>query len=54
MTNSWITELQQDPDDPEGLILEFPDEILDKLGWKVGDTLVWEINEDQTVTIRKK
>jgi uncharacterized membrane protein (UPF0127 family) len=24
------------------LILEFPDEMMDAMGWKVGDTLVWE------------
>lgn len=54
MTKSWSTVLQADPEDPEGLLLEFPDELLAELGWQVGDTLVWEMQEDQTVTIRKK
>ena len=54
INKSWTTVLEQDPDDPEGLILEFPDEMLAAVGWKPGDILVWEIQEDQTVVIRKK
>ena len=57
MTNlnkSWTTTIDADPDDPECLILTFPDEILDELGWSAGDVLVWDIHDDGTVTIRKK
>lgn len=53
MTKSWTTVLQEDPDDPESLILEFPDEMLAELGWQAGDVLVWEVKEDQVI-IRKK
>lgn len=24
------------------LAVEFPDELMDEMGWKIGDTLVWE------------
>lgn len=34
--------------------LEFPPEMLEQLGWKIGDTLVWEANDDGTYTIKKK
>lgn len=54
MTNSWTTVLEQDPDDPEGLILNFPDDMLELTGWKPGDILVFELQEDQSITIRKK
>ena len=32
-------EVVQDPDDPSGLALDFPDELLIEAGWKVGDNL---------------
>ena len=49
----WITTLIQDPDDPEGLLIEFSDDILKEAGWKTGDTLIWII-EDDKVILRKK
>ena len=54
MTKSWTTLLQEDPADSEGLILEFPDEMLAAVDWKPGDVLVWEIQEDDSIIIRKK
>jgi hypothetical protein len=54
MTNSWIAEILDDPEDPESLILQFPDELLEKVGWKTGDTLIWEVQEDDSIIIRKK
>jgi hypothetical protein len=54
MTKSWSTIVEEDPADPETMILQFPDEMLAEVGWQAGDTLVWEIQEDQTVIIRKK
>lgn len=55
MTNqtSWTVIVQEDPDDPESLILPFPDDLLEQTGWKIGDTLVWVV-EDDRVTISKK
>jgi bifunctional DNA-binding transcriptional regulator/antitoxin component of YhaV-PrlF toxin-antitoxin module len=45
-----IIELQEDGDD---LILPFPDDILDKIGWKEGDSLEWVDNQDGSFTLRK-
>jgi len=30
----------------DDLILPIPDEILDSLGWDIGDVLQWEYNDD--------
>lgn len=54
MTNVWTTVLEQDPDDPEGLILTLPDDLLAQAGWHPGDVLVWEIQDENTVILRKK
>ena len=40
------------PDDPENVILKIPPEILEKNGWKEGDTLNVEI-EDGAIVITK-
>ena len=45
-----IIELQEDGED---LILPFPDDILDKIGWKEGDSLEWIDNQDGSFTLRK-
>lgn len=34
--------------------LEFHPELLDQLGWYIGDTLIWEDNKDGTFSIKKK
>ena len=47
--------VEQDPDNPESLMIQFPDEILEEAGWHPGDQLVWLVDEEnQTVTIQKK
>ena len=40
--------------DGEDLILPFPVELLNQMGWDVGDTLLWEIMDNGFVNIRKK
>lgn len=54
MTKYWTTVIEQDPNDPESLILEFPDDMLEQAGWLPGDKLVWVVEDDQTVIIRKQ
>lgn len=39
--NSWVLEVQEDPENPGELMLQFTDEILELAGWKAGDTLIW-------------
>lgn len=36
------------------LAVEFPDELMDNVGWKVGDTIQWDIQPDGLVVISKK
>ena len=45
-----IVTLEEDGDD---LILPFPDELLNELGWGDGDTLEWIDNGDGTLTLKK-
>jgi bifunctional DNA-binding transcriptional regulator/antitoxin component of YhaV-PrlF toxin-antitoxin module len=35
-------------------ILTFPDELLEKTGWKEGDVLEWILNNDGSFTLMKK
>ena len=45
-------EVQEDPETGE-LYLQFPDELVDQLGWAVGDELNWTNNKDGTWTLTK-
>lgn len=41
-------------EDSDGqLLLPFTEDLLSQMGWNTGDTLQWEINEDDTATITK-
>jgi antitoxin component of MazEF toxin-antitoxin module len=52
----------QQYDDTEELFIEIPEEIMQELGWKEGDTLNWNINQkeiiltkiENTTTIKKE
>jgi len=39
--------------DDEGYYLTFTDDLLDQLGWKVGDTLNWDEQDDGSVKVTK-
>jgi hypothetical protein len=43
-----ISDIQYDAGTDE-LFLPIPDEILDSLGWDIGDVLQWEYNDDSIV-----
>lgn len=49
MTNKeikkWETTIIKDPDSDD-LMIEFPSDFLESIGWKVGDTFKWEINKE--------
>lgn len=49
---NWTLTVKQH-EDSEDLYIEFPEEILNQLGWKEGDDLIWEGNNN-TYYIRKK
>jgi len=40
-------------EDTDEMFLEFPPEVMDSMGWKVGDTLKWVIDEDGNLLINK-
>ena len=41
-------------DDEGELYIELPQELLDQLGWSIGDDLVWIVEEDGKILLRKK
>ncbi len=49
--SEWTITVEKDG---EELILPFPVELLNQMGWDIGDTLLWEIVNDGQVNIRKK
>jgi len=51
--NKWILEVQEDPVTGD-CILEFPPEMLEKAGWKEGDTLIWTDQGDGSWSLSKK
>ena len=53
MAESKIYTVQLEEDENGDLMLPFSDEMLEELGWKIGDQLVWKDNGDGTYTISK-
>ena len=52
MNNKWTAYVEQDGDD---LVIPLPDDMLNELGWKTGDTLIWNINEETgAITLSRK
>ena len=45
--------VQEDPETGEAII-ELPKEILESMGFIEGDEIVWEINDDGSIIIKKK
>jgi len=41
------------PDDPKNVNMKIPDEISDRMGWKIGDTLRIQWGDQGTVIIEK-
>ena len=52
MINSHVAKVVADPDDPNQLCLDFPDELLQEMGWSIGDQLEL-IEVDGLWTIKK-
>tara|TARA_Y100001956_G_C4105648_1_gene179840 strand:- start:811 stop:1005 length:195 start_codon:yes stop_codon:yes gene_type:complete len=51
---TFIVNIEENPDNPDELFLPIPDEILNKLGIKENDTVNFEILENKTIRISKK
>ena len=43
----WIVELEEDPETGE-LVMPLPIELLEEMGWRIGDTLEWNAGKDNT------
>jgi len=52
--NTWVLEVQEDPNNPDELILQFPPELLETAGWKEGDSLLWKDRGDGSWELSKK
>lgn len=50
---TWIVELEEDPETGD-LVLPIPPELMKELGWDIGDTLTWDIDQEENMTLTKK
>lgn len=48
---SWTVAVEKDGED---MILPLPDDLIEQAGWKIGDTLVWDVQPDGTIFLSKK
>ena len=49
---TWIVTLEEDPETGD-LVMPIPEEALDANGWRIGDTLTWNIDDEGTVTLAR-
>lgn len=52
--NTYTVDLIEDPDGSGDVILPIPEEILESLGLKIGDEIVFHLGEDGHIYITKK
>ncbi|NCQ51593.1 AbrB/MazE/SpoVT family DNA-binding domain-containing protein [archaeon] len=50
---SYIVELKEINDGSGDMILELPPEVIEGLGWKMGDTVSYEVR-DKSIFVKKK
>ena len=50
---TWKLEIKEDPETGDG-ILEFPPDMIEETGWKEGDDLIWDIDSDGWITLKKE
>jgi hypothetical protein len=49
---TWVVELEEDPETGD-LIMPLPPALLEELGWKIGDTLLWNMDESGEVSLTR-
>lgn len=49
----YTVQTEEDPETGD-LFMPIPEEAIEKLGWKIGDVLSWDKNDDGTWTLSKK
>jgi hypothetical protein len=50
---SWTVQVQEDPETQDAII-EFPDDLLEQVGWVAGDIIEWKVNSDGSCVLSKK
>lgn len=48
----WTIPVKEDPETGD-MVIEFPDDILSAVGWKVGDSIQWDIQADGTCILTR-
>ena len=49
----WIVQLEEDPETGD-LVMPIPDGLLEAQGWKIGDTLEWDVDAaTQDLSLKK-
>ena len=48
----WTVNIEEDPDTGD-LLLPFPEDMLESMGWQEGDTLSWNIDENNNISLTK-
>lgn len=48
-TNEIFEEI---PDDPDHVIMKFPEKLMEELGWTEGDTLIIRVDDEKLVITR--
>lgn len=49
---TWVVELEEDPETGD-LVMPLPPALLEELGWKIGDTLLWNVDELGEVSLSR-
>ena len=49
-----LVQLIEDPEDSEQLMLPISDEMMTKLGWKLGDLLTWTLKTNGSIILSKE
>ncbi len=48
----WTLPVTEDPETGD-MLLEFPDDVLEAVGWKIGDTIEWDLQMDGTCILKR-
>jgi hypothetical protein len=50
---TYTAHVEEDPETKE-LVLVFPDEVMEQVGWNIGDTIQWTDNKNGSWTLTRK
>ena len=52
-STSFVRTLKEDPEFPGEFMLDLGNDLVNQLGWQIGDTVTWTDNQDGTWTLTK-